>query len=120
MPRSSAGGPRHRDRVVIDGECYSACTLVISANLRICATDRSVFGFHSALLNGAYADGTTLVLWISYGSRLQGMLRACDWDQLPEHPDPIFIPVTRIVPQCEPELDQATIKVESDQPRRAR
>jgi hypothetical protein len=37
------------DRVVIDGPCLSACTLVLSmipAN-RICVTKRAVFGFHA-------------------------------------------------------------------------
>jgi hypothetical protein len=107
---------RHHDRVVIDGECYSACTLVIGASLKICATDRGVFGFHSASLNGAYADGTTLFLWISYGSRLQGMLRARGWDGLSEHPDPIFISAAQIVPRCDPDQAQATIRGESVRP----
>ena len=38
------------ERVVIDGPCLSACTLVLSmvpAN-RICVTRRAVFGFHAA------------------------------------------------------------------------
>ena len=38
------------ERVVIDGPCYSACTLVLSAvpNDRICVTRRAVLGFHGA------------------------------------------------------------------------
>jgi hypothetical protein len=38
------------ERVVIDGPCYSACTLVLSAvpNDRICVTRRAVLGFHAA------------------------------------------------------------------------
>lgn len=38
------------ERVVIDGDCYSACTLLtamIPAN-RICVTDRARLGFHAA------------------------------------------------------------------------
>jgi len=37
-------------RVVIDGPCLSACTLVLSMvpNNRICATRRAVLGFHAA------------------------------------------------------------------------
>lgn len=31
--------------VIVDGYCYSACTLVLSLP-RACATDRAVFGFH--------------------------------------------------------------------------
>jgi len=38
------------ERVVIDGPCLSACTLVLSVvpNERICVTRRAVFGFHAA------------------------------------------------------------------------
>jgi hypothetical protein len=38
------------ERVVIDGPCYSACTLVLSMipRSRICVTPRAAFGFHAA------------------------------------------------------------------------
>jgi hypothetical protein len=38
------------ERVVIDGPCLSACTLVLSMvpNDRICVTHRAVLGFHAA------------------------------------------------------------------------
>jgi hypothetical protein len=38
------------ERVVIDGPCLSACTLVLSMvpNSRICVTRRAVLGFHAA------------------------------------------------------------------------
>ena len=38
------------ERVVIDGPCLSACTLVLSMvpGSRICVTRRAVFGFHAA------------------------------------------------------------------------
>jgi hypothetical protein len=38
------------ERVVIDGPCYSACTLVLSTvpNDRICVTRRALLGFHAA------------------------------------------------------------------------
>jgi hypothetical protein len=38
------------ERVVIDGPCLSACTLVLSTvpNERICVTRRAVLGFHAA------------------------------------------------------------------------
>jgi hypothetical protein len=40
------------ERVIIDGPCYSACTLVLSTvpTERICVTRRAVLGFHGALL----------------------------------------------------------------------
>jgi hypothetical protein len=38
------------DRVVIDGPCMSACTLVLSAvpKNRICVTHKAILGFHAA------------------------------------------------------------------------
>ena len=38
------------ERVVIDGPCFSACTLVLIVipKSRICVTRRAVFGFHAA------------------------------------------------------------------------
>jgi hypothetical protein len=38
------------ERVVIDGPCFSACTLVLSMlpRNRICVTRRAAFGFHAA------------------------------------------------------------------------
>ncbi|HLG84691.1 MAG TPA: hypothetical protein VKY22_27110 [Bradyrhizobium sp.] len=41
---------RSGERVVIDGPCLSACTLVLSVvpNERICVTRRAVLGFHAA------------------------------------------------------------------------
>jgi hypothetical protein len=38
------------ERVVIDGPCLSACTLVLSVvpHDRICVTQRAIFGFHAA------------------------------------------------------------------------
>ncbi|MBX9846971.1 MAG: hypothetical protein K2Z80_34705 [Xanthobacteraceae bacterium] len=43
------------ERVIIDGPCFSACTLVLSIvpENRVCATRRAVLGFHAArLLDG--------------------------------------------------------------------
>ena len=43
---------RSGERVVLDGPCLSACTLVLSAipPERICVTPRAVLGFHAAQL----------------------------------------------------------------------
>jgi hypothetical protein len=37
------------ERVIIDGPCYSACTLVLSEipHNQICVTSRTVLGFHA-------------------------------------------------------------------------
>ncbi len=44
------------ERVVIDGPCFSACTLVLSTipRGRICVTRRAVLGFHAARLVDQY------------------------------------------------------------------
>ncbi len=61
--RSSAGGEvgsylmlfelvrQSGERVIIDGPCLSACTLVLSIvpKHRICVTPRAVLGFHAAI-----------------------------------------------------------------------
>jgi hypothetical protein len=61
--RSSGGGEvgsylalfelvrRSGERVIIDGPCLSACTLVLSIvpSRRICMTPRAVLGFHAAI-----------------------------------------------------------------------
>ena len=61
--RSSAGGEvfsyltlfevvrKSGERVIIDGPCLSACTLVLSVvpSSRICMTKRAVLGFHAAI-----------------------------------------------------------------------
>ena len=41
---------RSGERVIIDGPCLSACTLVLSTipRNRICVTSRAVLGFHAA------------------------------------------------------------------------
>ena len=46
------------ERVVIDGPCYSACTLVldIMPRSRLCVTRRAVLGFHAARLVDQYGE----------------------------------------------------------------
>ena len=55
------------ERVVIDGPCLSACTLVLMTipEERICVTRRAVLGFHAARsidrrASGTEADGTAV------------------------------------------------------------
>ena len=68
--RSSSGGEvgtyltlfelvrRSGDRVIIDGPCLSACTLVLSIvpRQRICVTGRAVLGFHAAIEVDQYGN----------------------------------------------------------------
>ncbi len=66
------------EKVVIDGNCLSACTLVLGMipRSRMCATPRAVLGFHAAWLPGR--DGRpvtselgTRELWKVYPSRVR-------------------------------------------------
>jgi hypothetical protein len=77
--RDDMGGPLGRylrmfaamrdsgERVMIDGNCFSACTLVtaIIPKERICITERAVFGFHAGWVDRQkpviYAEGTRLL-----------------------------------------------------------
>jgi hypothetical protein len=49
---------RSGERIVIDGPCLSACTLVVSTipPNRICVTRRAVLGFHAPRLVDQYGD----------------------------------------------------------------
>jgi hypothetical protein len=57
-------------KVIIDGPCLSACTLVLSVlpRERICVTSRAVLGFHAAWMPGrrgrplTHARGTRLLM----------------------------------------------------------
>jgi hypothetical protein len=70
------------ERVVIDGPCLSACTLVLSMvpNDRICVTRRAILGFHAARSidprGGIYAEpeASELVLE-AYPSAVRGWIR---------------------------------------------
>jgi hypothetical protein len=44
------------ERIVIDGPCYSACTLVLSTipHNRVCVTRRAILGFHAPRLVDDY------------------------------------------------------------------
>jgi hypothetical protein len=57
------------DRVVIDGPCLSACTLLLGIipHNRICVTEQAVLGFHAA---SYYDDASSSLVPTREGSRL--------------------------------------------------
>ncbi|HTE78220.1 MAG TPA: hypothetical protein VK653_16000 [Xanthobacteraceae bacterium] len=66
------------ERVVVDGDCLSACTVVLGVvpSNQICATARARFGFHAAsILNNAGRPVTnvmaTQALWNIYPASVQ-------------------------------------------------
>jgi hypothetical protein len=74
---------RSGQRIVIDGPCYSACTLVLSTipRDRICVTRRAVLGFHAPKLADAYGqeypapEATTRVVTAAYPVAIRNWIR---------------------------------------------
>jgi hypothetical protein len=71
------------ERIVVDGRCLSACTLVLSLvpHERICVTQNAVFGFHSAWSYDAQGgealdQKATRALWDMYPQPIQQWIRA--------------------------------------------
>jgi hypothetical protein len=69
-------------RVVIDGTCLSACTLVLGTvpKERICVTSRANLGFHAAwnLAPGGravYSEEGTRLLWEVYPTQIRSWIR---------------------------------------------
>jgi hypothetical protein len=69
------------ERVVIDGPCLSACTLLLSTipNDRICVTRRAVLGFHAARAVDRYgriyaAPDATRVVASTYPPRVRAWI----------------------------------------------
>ncbi len=103
-----------KDRLVIDGECASACTLFLGIlpKDRFCVTHSASLGFHSASslsVDGVltHAPEFTLLTWNLYPKRVRKALRARGWDggneQNNAHPDIIWIKgqqLTALIAEC--------------------
>jgi hypothetical protein len=70
-------------RVVIDGMCLSACTLVLGTvpKDRICVTSRANLGFHAAWNmapggRAVYSEEGTRLLWEVYPSQIRSWIRS--------------------------------------------
>jgi hypothetical protein len=70
------------ERVVVDGPCLSACTLLIAMvpHDRVCVTARAMLGYHAAWVPGH--DGRpvtsregTATLWAAYSPQVRNVLR---------------------------------------------
>lgn len=71
------------ERIVVDGQCLSACTLVLALlpRERICVTPNASFGFHAAwspdVAGGAVGDSkATELMWKMYPQRIRNWIRA--------------------------------------------
>lgn len=108
---------RSGGKIVIDGQCVSACTLALGIlrKQNVCATERASFGFHSAWQPGKdgkavfSADGTELV-WHTYPAKLRAIIKHHGWNGKTEHPDLVWIDATElrsIVRPCTQEEENA-------------
>ena len=71
------------ERIVVDGQCLSACTLMLAMvpRERICVTPNAVFGFHSAWSYDGQGGETvnrdaTQTMWNMYPERIRAWIRA--------------------------------------------
>ncbi len=95
------------DSVRIEGECNSACTLVLGIipSDRICATRNAEFGFHSAMLvfgpgMTRYSEEGTQLLWFFYQDRVRRVLTKNGWAGPSAHPELLVIDALEIVRPC--------------------
>ena len=73
--------------VIIDGDCASACTLVLNImpRERVCVTPRAKLGFHNAYVRSGFGTfefsqaGTDMV-WKAYPPAVKKLLREKGWD----------------------------------------
>jgi hypothetical protein len=70
------------ERVIIDGNCLSACTLVLSVvpRSRICVTPRAQLGFHAAWVpdgqgRPVISPGGTRFLWALYPPKVRSWIK---------------------------------------------
>jgi hypothetical protein len=69
------------ERVVVDGSCNSACTLLLGTipRDRICVTERASLGFHAAWVfddtgRPVHSPGWTNVLWQNYPKQVRSWI----------------------------------------------
>jgi len=102
------------ERIVVDGQCLSACTLVLAfvPRERICVTPNAVFGFHAAwsydAQGGQASDRAgTDSLWKMYPEHIRRWIRAHGG----LHQTLIYLrgpQLAALYPLCAPGLDRAS------------
>lgn len=67
------------DYVVIDGHCYSSCTMALGNSPNVCVTRRSVLGFHRAYVWTVFgyvtSEAGTDYMWRHYPADIQLLLK---------------------------------------------
>ena len=102
-------------RVIVDGPCMSACTLVLGIlpPKDVCATPNATFGFHSAtehwinpennMTYHQYAPEISRVMFDIYPGRVRKVLTGLGWNGLTPHPSIILVggdKLSSIVRRC--------------------
>lgn len=114
------------ERVIIDGNCLSACTLVLGMipRGRMCATPRAVLGFHAAWMPGRDGQPVTSTLgtrelWKVYPARVRHWINR--HGGLSRHM--IYLQgadLYRIVPSCAVQTAQGHVRHHRVRSRRSR
>ena len=86
-------------KVIIDGPCISACTLITGLMLRenVCITKRASLGFHSAselnMLTGTkkYSKEGTQQMWGLFPDDVKMLVILAGWDGASEHEEVVFV-----------------------------
>ena len=96
------GWQNNGDTVRIEGDCYSACTLLLGLipPTRICATRNAQFGFHSASEGSEYSEDATRVMWALYNDKVRAVLAKHGWKKPSFHPDLVMVDAQEIVKPC--------------------
>ena len=105
----------HGGRVVVDGPCLSACTLVLGIlpEQNVCATSNAAFGFHSATeywtnpennkTYHQYSPEMSRVMFDMYPGRVRKVVASLGWDGREPHPEIILVSgkkLSSIVRRC--------------------
>lgn len=95
----------HQEATVrVEGECDSACTLVLGMMPldRICATANAEFGFHAAARDGHYAKAMTELMWEMYPARVIRLLTPLGLGVAKPQFRLVYIDAQKIVQPCGP------------------
>ncbi len=83
------------ERVVIDGMCISACTMITGLlDVRnVCVTPFARLAFHSAYSSdtGAFHREATRLIWNIYPTHVRELLQRRGWQEGMEHPDLLYV-----------------------------
>jgi hypothetical protein len=91
-----------QQRIVVKGECISACTLMLGIvpQAQVCVTPNAMFAFHSGTAGGVFSPLATEVEWYMYPVWIRDLLAKRGMGPDIEHPELIWIPGTTFYHLC--------------------